>query len=125
MFTDENIMMNNEEKKRRAKQLSLELAAYLNIQSHYKGYAFFIDAIYMCALTPELLYPISKKLFPIMAENHGCSIHSIERNIRKVIDIAFENDSESFYKCLPYLDGKPYMTEVIACAAEKVRLELK
>lgn len=116
--------MDKEEKKCRAKQLTLEFVDSLKISAALKGCTYLVDAICISAMDLDLLHPISKKLFPIVAKNNECSVRSVERNIRKVIDIAFENDPEPFYKCLPYLDGKPYLTEIIAYAADMIHREL-
>ncbi len=97
---------------------ALKYVISLNIKPNLKGYTLLVDAISIGAKSPELLHPMSKRLFSVISEKTGYSVRCIERNIRRAIDIAFDSSPECFQRYFPYLKGKPYMTEVISFGAE-------
>ncbi len=102
-------------------QMKNDAAEYvrsLGVRQKLKGYAFLVEAISTGAGSPELLHPMSKKLFPAISEKTGCSDRCIERSIRRAIDNAFDSSPECFQRYFPNLKGKPYMSEVISFGAE-------
>ena len=75
----------------------------LGIASNYKGYIQAADAACLAAQYPKKLSLVTKQLYPEVAKKYRTTWSAVERNIRSVIDMAWENKS----KLLEEMAGQP------------------
>lgn len=93
----------------------------LGIRSNLTGYHLLIRAITMSLRMPELLSSLTKKLYPAIASEYGVSVNSVEQNIRRAIDSAYEYDPERIGSIFYYKVSKPFVSEVLAIAVETIK----
>ena len=96
----------------------------LGIRSSLSGYHLLIRAIVLAIHEPVLQHSLSSALYPSVARHYGCTVCSVERNIRKAIESAYAADPERIRSMFYYKVSKPYNSEVIALATEAIRYEL-
>jgi two-component system response regulator (stage 0 sporulation protein A) len=65
----------------------------MGIPSHNRGYEFLVEAICLVVENPDLIYHITRQLYPIIAEKFNTTANSVERAIRHVIESAWKNDT--------------------------------
>lgn len=56
------------------------------------GYDYLRTAVLSCLETPELAKSMTKSIYPYIAKKFNSNIHHVERNIRNVIQKAYENN---------------------------------
>lgn len=95
----------------------------LGIRPHLKGYHLLIQAILLSLESPDLLRSLTKELYPKIADERGINVKSVERNIRKAIESAYEYDPERVQSAFYYKVDRPYISEVISIAVESIRYE--
>lgn len=66
----------------------------LGITPNYRGYYYAAYATLLCAQQPEALLLITKFLYPDVAKHYQTNWKCVERNLRTVIDIAWNHDPE-------------------------------
>ena len=94
----------------------------MGISLKMKGY-YFLRTAAACAIeTPDLIYNITAELYDKVAEIHNTSRPNVERNIRTVIDNAYERTPEILLEFFPYTMGKPTNSDVIALIADNIRM---
>lgn len=93
----------------------------LGIRPHLMGYPFLIKAIMLSLESPKLLKSLTKELYPKIADYYGKDVRTIERNIRRAIESAYEYDPERIQSIFYYKVNKPYISEVISLAVESIR----
>ncbi|MBQ9832434.1 MAG: sporulation initiation factor Spo0A C-terminal domain-containing protein [Clostridia bacterium] len=71
------------------------------ITSNYKGYHYIMTAYELTRKKPELLNCITTKLYPMIAKKHNTSTQSVERAIRTVIALCFEDGMMPFFRGVP------------------------
>lgn len=92
----------------------------LGIQPNLKGYHLLITAICACIQNPELLHNFKNGLYPYIAQYYDSSTASIEHSIRFAIDKAYNTNPDCVQEVFYHKIGKPYISEVIALAVEKI-----
>ncbi len=102
----------------------------LHIPSSFKGYAYLRDAIVMTIQDPGLLNEITKKLYPLIAEQYDTTMNRVERAMRFAIETAWNKGEVSilhnlFGYCVDDKKGKPTNASFIAKISDKIRLEKK
>ncbi|MBQ3884708.1 MAG: hypothetical protein II729_01210, partial [Ruminococcus sp.] len=60
-------------------------------------------------------------LYPAIASEYGVSVNSVEQNIRRAIDSAYEYDPERIGSIFYYKVSKPFVSEVLAIAVETIK----
>jgi len=97
----------------------------LGIRPNLIGYHLLISSIMLVIEYPELKKSLTKGLYPVLAVKYGKNVRSIERNMRKAIESAYEYDPDRICSLFYYKVGKPYISEVLSLAVEMIRYELK
>lgn len=64
--------------------IACELNA-IGVPSHIKGYDYLIDAVSLAILNHDILKSVITKMYPQIAEKHGTSPGSVERDIRHAV----------------------------------------
>lgn len=64
----------------------------LGIGKRFIGYAIIAQAVPLAVEDETRLYCVSKRLYPLVAEQVPCSMSTMERNIRTVIEEAWKNN---------------------------------
>ena len=64
----------------------------MGIPSHSKGYEYLVEAICLVSENPDLIYHITKQLYPQIGEKFSTTANSVERAIRHSIELAWKND---------------------------------
>lgn len=100
----------------------------LGIPSHYKGYRYLKEAIRLTVVSPELLSPITGRLYRLIAQRYATSPNGVERSIRHAIETActrgnLEVINALFSHSIDQNRGKPSNSLFIARLADKIRLE--
>lgn len=68
----------------------------LGVGATYRGYRYLSYGIELCLADEEYLLAISKQLYPEIARKYKATIGSVERDIRTVIRVCWENGTISF-----------------------------
>ncbi|MBE3577122.1 MAG: sporulation transcription factor Spo0A [Limnochordales bacterium] len=113
---------------RQLEEAAMDHLTRLGIPAHYKGYQYLKDAIRLTVVSPELLSPITKRLYRIVAERHATSPDRVERSIRHAIETACTRGNLEFLQALFSYSvdrerGKPSNSLFIARLADKIRVE--
>lgn len=88
------------------------------IMSNYKGYSQASLAVYFVIQNPKLLQMPTKYLYPAVAEKCRTNWRAVERNIRTVISMIWEDNAILLGKIAEYpLEKKPSATKFIAILA--------
>jgi Response regulator containing a CheY-like receiver domain and an HTH DNA-binding domain len=100
----------------------------LNIPSHFKGYSYLRDAIILTSQEPSLINEVTKKLYPLIAEQYHTTMHRVERAMRFAIETAWNKGDVQilhnlFGYCVDDKKGKPTNASFIAKISDKMRLE--
>ncbi len=91
------------------------LLSGLGITANYTGFFYAAHATCLCASDMEYLLLVTKRLYPEVAAYYSTSAKSVERNIRTVIDIAWEcNPKLLMHLAKRELRSKPTVTEFLA-----------
>lgn len=113
------------------KNLELEatrIIQSLNIPPHFKGYSYLRDAIIITSQEPSLINEVTKKLYPLIAEQYHTTMHRVERAMRFAIETAWNKGDvqtlhDLFGYCVDDKKGKPTNASFIAKISDKLRLE--
>ena len=95
----------------------------IGIRPNLLGYKLLISAIVEVLEKDVMFTPLSKNVYPAIAEKYGVTVEAVERNIRRAIDSAYTYDPDRLTSVFYYKTGKPYVTEVISMAVETIRFE--
>lgn len=79
-----------------------DLMKLLSTSGKYRGFNYLLDGINLAAQNDDLLHPLKLKLYPILAEKYGTNIGCVERNIRTLIAIWWNNGKDDTLK--PHFD---------------------
>lgn len=91
------------------------LLSGLGITANYTGFFYAAQAVCLCASDMEYLLLVTKRLYPEVANCYSTSAKSVERNIRTVVDIAWEcNPDFLMHLAQRNLQTKPTVTEFLA-----------
>ena len=63
----------------------------LGVGATYRGYRYLSYGIELCLADEEYLLAISKQLYPEIARKYKATVGSVERDIRTVIRVCWEN----------------------------------
>lgn len=114
-----------------SRDLELEVSRIiqsLNIPPHFKGYSYLRDAIIMASQEPGLINEVTKKLYPLIAEQYHTTMNRVERAMRFAIETAWnKGDVQTLHNlfgyCVDDKKGKPTNASFIAKISDKMRLE--
>lgn len=75
-----------------------EILHRLGITANYTGFHYVSYAVYLAAQNPQRLLLVTKRIYPEVAAYYGTTRSCVERNIRTVLEIAWQNNR-------PFLEG--------------------
>lgn len=78
----------------------LLLIQTLGIPGHHRGFNFLLDCLNLSLHNEALLSPITKRLYPQVAERHDISTLCVERDIRTVVKVWWKRGDHSFIASL-------------------------
>lgn len=64
----------------------------MGVPSHSKGYEYLIEAICLVSQNSDLIYHITRQLYPLIGEKFKTTANSVERAIRHAIELAWKHD---------------------------------
>ena len=113
--------------------LEIEVTSILKeigVPAHIKGYAYLRKAIICVLEEPEMMYSVTKTLYPTVAKEFETTSSRAERAIRNAIEVAWDRGdvdvlSSYFGYTIRCSKGKPTNSEFIAMISDKLRLKLK
>lgn len=99
------------------------------IPAHTKGYRYLRDAIVLVAQKPLLVDGITKRLYPVIAENYSTTSVRVERVIRHAIESGCtKGDTQALYHYFPHSISedkmKPTNAEFIAVMGDIVKMRV-
>lgn len=102
----------------------------IGVPAHVKGYSYLRTAIMLTSRCPDLIYAMTKELYPAVGEIYDTTAQRVERAIRHAIELAWDNGdmdilSEYFSYRIRKSTDKPTNSEFIATISDLVRLEIK
>lgn len=110
-------------------RLATELLSELEVPTYVRGYVLVRDAVVACLENLNLVYTITKGLYPLVAEKNGTEASRVERNIRHLIDLTWKNGNKDelikLFGPATYRRGVPTNSFFITKLAETVRYRMK
>lgn len=79
---------------------------HFRVSSRYKGYPLIVDAIEMYIEGDGKSIQITKDIYPKLAQKHNMSFSSVERDIRTIVEICWQNDRKYVEEILGYKINK-------------------
>ena len=123
LFPGSDVFRTEQNRTDPAELAAVRFVRSLGIRPNLSGYRLLISSIVLVLKHPHLLKSLTHELYPAVAAKHGCSALSVERNIRKAIDSAYEYDPERIRSVFYFKVRKPYISEALSLAAETIRFE--
>lgn len=102
----------------------------IGVPAHVKGYTYLRTSIMLSARKPDLIYAMTKELYPAIGDIYSTTPQRVERAIRHAIELAWDNGdmdvlSTYFSYRIRKSTEKPTNSEFIATISDIVRLEMK
>ena len=102
----------------------------LGLPAHLDGYKYIRSALLYTINDPGIISPITKKLYPTLAEKYNTTKSCIERAIRHAIEVSWQRGnkkliSDIFGYCRDSIISRPTNAEYIAMTADDMRIRLK
>lgn len=107
-----------------------EILKELGIPNHVPGYQYLKRAIILSVEDEQMMYSVTRMLYPAIAEEFDATPSGVERRIRHAIIVAWEkgdsNVIESYFGCtIDNMRGKPANSEFIAMVADRIKLNMR
>lgn len=102
----------------------------LGVPAQLNGYTYLKEAIQLAVENPDVVSAVTKKIYPVIAENHSATAQSVERAIRHAIEVSWNRGSvqemnKMFGYTINHEKGKPTNSEYIAMIADRIRMDLQ
>ena len=99
-----------------------QILNHLGITSNYIGFRQVLFAVALVQHDPNLLFLVTKELYPAVAKEYGTTWKAVERNIRSVISMAWTRNPDLIRSLAGYhMDTKPKAAQFIAILADSER----
>ncbi len=72
-----------------------DLLHTLGIPNSVQGYSYLRDAIVSCCYHEEYMKGVTKRLYPLLANDHNTTAGAVEKSIRHAIEMAFSHSDQS------------------------------
>jgi len=93
----------------------------LGATANYMGFFYTAYAIWLCAKEPDRLQLVTKWLYPDVAEHYKTNWKAVERNIRSLISLIWDNNPETLCEYAGFrLTQKPRPAQFLAFMARGV-----
>lgn len=121
---------NNKSDEKNLEMIVTNIIHDIGIPAHLNGYRYIREAIIMVLNDWELIYKITKKLYPKIASKFKTTPSKVERGIRHAIEVVWlkgkiETLQEIFGYTVSERKGRPTNSQFISMIADKLRLDLK
>lgn len=113
--------LSNSSRKLKLENMVTKLIWEMGIQANLKGYTYLRSAIVLAALHPELR---CSQLYEEIANKHQIKPKSVEGAIHYSIENTYDTNPKQLQNFFPYPITKPGNWEVIALAADKIRMQI-
>ncbi|MBR2079038.1 MAG: sporulation initiation factor Spo0A C-terminal domain-containing protein [Clostridia bacterium] len=118
----------NDNEFRRLESMVTDIMIEIGVPAHVKGYCYMRTAIILTVQHPDLIYAMTKELYPSVGKIYLTTAQRVERAIRHAIELAWDNgDMEVLARYFSYRirksSDKPTNSEFIATISDKIRLE--
>ena len=102
----------------------------IGIPAHIRGYQYLRDAVVLALESPSVLESVTRKLYPVVAENFSTTTGRVERAIRHAIEAAWSRGKMEaleriFHSGINLDRGRPTNSEFIAQLTDKLMMEYK
>ena len=92
-----------------------QILNHLGITSNYIGFRQTVLAVELVRQEPDLIFLVTKGLYPAVAKEYQTSWKAVERNIRSVITMAWNRNPQLIQDLAGYsMDEKPTAAQFIA-----------
>ena len=99
-----------------------QILNHLGITSNYIGFRQTLYAVSLVQQEPNLLFLVTKELYPAVAKEYGTTWKAVERNIRSVISMAWARNPDLLRSLAGYdMDAKPKAAQFIAILVDSER----
>lgn len=107
-----------------------EILLRLGIHEHTAGYLYIKRAIILAVEDENMMYSVTRSLYPAIAQEFGTTPSAVERRIRHAIIVAWETGEscilESYFgNTIDTHRGKPANSEFIAMVADRIKLSMR
>ncbi len=114
----------------RVRTSATKIIRTIGVPAHLKGYNFLREAIIKTVINPELVYAVTKELYPSVAKEFKTTPPRVERAIRHAVELMWEQgDREELAVYFSYRLSRnfdrPTNSEVIANISDSIRQELQ
>lgn len=101
-----------------------QILNHLGITSNYIGFRQTLYAVALVQQEPNLLFLVTKELYPAVAKEYGTTWKAVERNIRSVITMAWARNPDLIRSLAGYdMEEKPKAAQFIAILADSERAD--
>jgi len=115
-----------------SKSVDLLISSYMNsihILPNVSGYYYLLTAIKLAVKDLLILDSITKKLYPMVANEYNTTPARVERSMRHAIESSFRRGSlqmleEMFGNSVNEKQGKPSNSEFVALMANRIRIQM-
>ena len=115
-----------------SKSVDLIISSYMNsihILPNVSGYYYLLSAIKLAVKDLLILDSITKKLYPMVANEYNTTPSRVERSMRHAIESSFRRGSlqmleEMFGNSINEKQGKPSNSEFVALMANRIRIQM-
>ncbi len=84
------------------------------LTSKYVGFKYLVDAIELTAKDNTYLEKVTSRLYPMIADKYNSNWHTVERNMRLLVEKAWDLNAKEVLKEAGYkMDFRPYTREFI------------
>lgn len=93
----------------------------LGITANYTGFFHASYAIFLAVTQPDCLLFVTKSLYPTVAKQHQTSATAVERNIRTVIDVVWNQCPDALKRVAGYnMRKKPTISQFVSILAYRI-----
>lgn len=115
----------NQENQKSLEQLITGSLREIGVPAHILGYGYLREAIMLCVEDKDMIYGITKTLYPTIANNNHTTSSRVERAIRHAIEISWLRGNqdyidEIFGYSISSGKGKPTNSEFIALLSDRM-----
>lgn len=102
----------------------------LGMPAHLRGYDQVRFALELAVCNPNVVYAVTKELYPTVAQAFNTTPSRVERAIRHAVEVAWDRGDmdtlQSYFGgTISLTRGKPTNSEFIALIADRLRLEVQ
>lgn len=101
-----------------------EILYALGVTANYQGYFYAVTAVQLAFEEPSRLTLVTKELYPEVAKRYHSNSARVERNLRRVVTIAWETNREYIQDMAGYpMASRPSVSHFIAILTAQYKKE--